>query len=182
MIRSPTPMMTATEGHRISHRVARASMAPAVAAIVLAAWWIVDGRSQRAGLSLLLAAICLLLMAALSRSGLPCDSLLISMGDRLFDGVVLGAIAWAYRSVEPATAAGAIVALGASFLSAYIRIRGASLGYDVEESLATRVICYGLVSIGLAAGLIDQTVWVLAAFVLLCAAVRASQVAKEERA
>jgi hypothetical protein len=175
-------MMTAGEGHRTSNRTARALLAPGVVAVGLAGWWIVEGRPERAGLVLLVAAACLILVAALARAGSPRDVLLISMADRLFDGIALGAIAWAYRSAEPATAAGAIVALGASFLSAYIRIRGASLGYDVQEALATRVICYGLISIGLVAGLIDRTVWALAAFVLLCAAVRASQVAKEERA
>lgn len=174
--------MTAAEGHRIHRRTARALLAPAAAAIVLGAWWIVDLRPRRAGLILLLAAACLLVAALLARAGSARDTLLISIGDRSFDGAALGALAWAYRSIEPAIAAGAIVALGAGFLSAYIRLRGASLGYDVEESLATRVICYGLVSLGLVVGQIDRTVWVLAAFVLLCAAVRASQVAKEERA
>lgn len=175
-------MMTAAEGHRTSSWTARALLGVAVVAVGFAGWSVVDRGPERAGVLLLVAAACLVLVAALPDGKSPRGMLMISMADRLFDGVALGAIAWAYRSADPATAAGALVALGASFLSAYIRVRGASLGYSVEEALGTRVICYALVSIGLVTAWIDWTVWVLAAFVLLAAAVRASQVAKEERA
>jgi phosphatidylglycerophosphate synthase len=175
-------MMTAAEGHRTSSWTACALLGVGVVAVGFAGWSIVDGGPGWAGVLLLVAAACLVFAAALPDGRSPRGTLMISMADRLFDGVALSAIAWAYRSADPATAAGALVALGSSFLSAYIQLRGASLGYDVEEALGTRVVCYGLVSIGLMMGWIDWTVWVLAAFVLLAAAVRASQVAKEERA
>ncbi len=46
----------------------------------------------------------------------------------------------------------ALVALCASFLSAYVRARGASLSYSVEESHITRGMRYALVCAGLAFG------------------------------
>jgi hypothetical protein len=100
--------------------------------------------------------------------------------DRMFDGVILGAIAWAERSAGPSVAAGALVALGASFLSSYVRARGASLGYDVQESTVTRGIRYALISAGLAFGWLGWTMWAVAALSVLASMIRTIQVAKEE--
>jgi hypothetical protein len=175
-------MMTAAERHRAASWTARALLAVAVVAICVAGPEIVSGEPERAGL-LLLAASCALVAASIvGEAKSPRNLLLASVTDRLFDGVALATIAWAYREGDPATAAGALAALGASFLAAYMRVRGAALGYSIEESLATRVIRYALVSVGLLAGWIRWTVWVLAGVAGLASAVRASQVAKEERA
>ena len=105
---------------------------------------------------------------------------LLSFADRLFDGCVLGAVAWVTRSSDPWVAAGALVALAAGFLASYIRARGGSLGYGIEEGVITPAIRYGLVSFGLVAGW-RWTVWAVAVLMLLASAVRASQVVKEER-
>ena len=48
-------------------------------------------------------------------------------------------------SARPTSASAALVALCASFLSSYVRARGASLGYTVEESHVTRGLRYALV-------------------------------------
>ena len=69
-------------------------------------------------------------------------------GDRLFDGCVLGALAWVSRTADPWLAAGALLALAAGFLASYIRARGGSLGYGIEEGVVTPAIRYGLVSAG----------------------------------
>jgi hypothetical protein len=82
--------------------------------------------------------------------------------------------------VDRALAAGALVALCASFLSSYVRARGAALGYSIEESHVTRGLRYGLVSMGLLFGF-DWTVWAAAAVAVLAAIVRTGQVAREER-
>jgi len=116
------------------------------------------------------------------RRGRPLERILDSLADRAFDGTVLAAVAWSARAVDPATAAGALVALAAGFLGSYVRARGASLGYGVEESAKTRGLRYLLVAGGLVAGWTRWTVWAVAAVSALAAAVRASQVAKEERA
>ena len=70
----------------------------------------------------------------------------------------------------------------ASFLSAYVRARGAALSYSVEESHVTRGVRYALVTVGLLFGWLTWAVWAAAALSLLAAVVRTSQVAREERA
>jgi hypothetical protein len=106
-----------------------------------------------------------------------------SFADRVFDGAVLGAVAWAQRADgDAAAAAAALLAMAASFLGSYVRARGNSLEYRVEESVVTRAIRYALVAAALAIGAPAWALWTLAGFLLLAAFVRASQVAKEERA
>jgi hypothetical protein len=102
--------------------------------------------------------------------------------DRVIDGVLLGAIAWTARSARPAVAVAALAALGAGFLSSYVRARGASLGYDVQESTVTRGIRYALVAAGLAFGWLGWTIWTTAAISRAAAAIRTVQVTKEELA
>jgi hypothetical protein len=175
-------MMTAAERRRSSSWTARALLSVAALLIVLAGWSIVAREAELGGALLLAGAVCLVGAAVLHGPKPALDVVLASLTDRLFDGVALATIAWAYRYASPATAAGAMVALGTGFLSAYIRVRGAALGYGLEEALATRVVGYALVSIGLLVGWIGWSVWALAGFTGLAAAIRASQVAKEERA
>ncbi|MFB3739352.1 MAG: hypothetical protein ACE14W_10375 [Candidatus Velamenicoccus archaeovorus] len=154
-----------------------------VVATGAATWLVLAGRPRAGGLAALVAGGLLLLAASRSHGDERVrERMLDSLADRLFDAGLLSSIAWTARAVRPALAAGALLALGASFLSAYIRARGASLGYAVEESAVTRAIRYGLVGVGLAAGWLPWAIWVLAAFALLASAVRAGQVAKEERA
>jgi hypothetical protein len=76
------------------------------------------------------------------------------------------------------------VALSMSFLSAYVRARGASLAYSVEESHVTRGIRYGLVVAGMAlgGGWLAWGIWLAAALSALAVLVRTSQVTREERA
>lgn len=114
-------------------------------------------------------------------AGGPTDRMLDELLDRAWDGLVFGAVAWVARAPEPHIAAGALVALCASFLSAYVRARGASLSYSVEESHVTRGVRYALVVMGLAFGWLAWTVWAAAALSLLAALVRTTQVAREER-
>jgi hypothetical protein len=110
------------------------------------------------------------------------DRMLDELLDRLWDGAILAPIAWAARDVSPHIAAGALVAICASFVSSYVRARGAALRYTVEESHVTRGVRYALIVSGLAFGWLGWTVWVAAAATLAAALVRTSQVAKEERA
>jgi hypothetical protein len=110
------------------------------------------------------------------------DRMLDELLDRWWDGVILAPIAWAARGVAPHVAAGALIALCASFLSSYVRARGAALGYTVEESHVTRGLRYASIVVGLAFGWLRWTVWIAAATSVLAALVRTSQVAKEERA
>jgi hypothetical protein len=114
--------------------------------------------------------------------GGPVDRMLTELFDRAWDGCILGAIAWDERIAEPAIAIGALVALCASFLSSYVRARGAALGYSVEESHVTRGLRYVLVSAGLLFAWLPWSVWAATGVGVLAALVRTAQVAEEERA
>ena len=155
----------------------------AVALSGAAAWLVLEGRMRAAG-GATAAAGALLVVGGrgAERGGRPLERIADSLADRAFDGAVLGTIAWAARQARPATALGALVALAAAFLGAYVRARGASLGYGVEESAKTRGLRYLLITAGLALDQLAWTVWAVAGVSALASAVRASQVAKEERA
>ena len=115
--------------------------------------------------------------------GGPVDRMLTELLDRGWDAAVLGPIAWVERDVAPHIAVGALVALCASFLSSYVRARGAALGYSIEESHVTRGLRYALV-VDRAAGRTASAwaVWAAAIISVLAAVLRTGQVAREERA
>ncbi len=114
-------------------------------------------------------------------AGGPVDRMLAELLDRAWDGCILGGVAWVARGVEPAITAGALAALCASFLSSYVRARGAALAYSIEESHVTRGLRYALLSAGLGLGWLGWTVWAAAGVSSLAAVVRTAQVAGEER-
>jgi phosphatidylglycerophosphate synthase len=144
---------------------------------------VVDRRFVLAALATAVAGAGLLVGGVLAHGDrLLRERTLDSFVDRLFDGAVIGSIVWIERADHPPAAAAALVALVASFLGSYVRARGNSLDYRVEESMVTRGIRYGLLVLALALDLPVWLLWALAVFALLAAFVRASQVAKEERA
>lgn len=153
----------------------------AAAATGVSTWLLLIREPEAAGWAALAAGIALVAGGILLRPADRLGRVVLSFGDRLFDGAVLGSIAWATRSSEPEVAAGALVALAAGFLATYIRARGGSLGYGIEEGIVTPALRYGLISVGLIGGLGGWTVWTVAVLMLLACAVRGSQVAKEER-
>lgn len=151
--------------------------------VALAAWAILVERVAAGGAAALVAGALLVLAGVLAaRSKDVRARLVVSLADRVFDGVVLAAVAWAFRTEEPAAAVGALLALAAGFLAAYVRARGSALGYLVEESAATRALRVGLISAALLAGWVAWALFAVAAWMLLVTLVRTSQVAKEERA
>ncbi len=155
----------------------------AMIAVGLATWAILDQRLELGG-AFALAAGALLVTAGvlLGRAPSPRWRLLLSFADRSFDGAILASVAWVTRVDDPSTAAGALLALAAGFLAAYIRARGAALGYLVEESPGTRAVRCGLVGVALIAGWTSWAFYLVAIWMLLVALLRASQVAKEEQA
>lgn len=153
----------------------------AAAGIAVATWLLVARRPEGAGWAALGAGTCLVLAGILLRPADRRIRVLLSFADRAFDGCVLGALAWVSREGEPSTAAAALVALAAGFLASYVRAKGGSLGYGIEEGVVTPVLRYLLLSFALLFGWTPWAVWVVAALVVLAAAVRSSQVAKEER-
>jgi hypothetical protein len=160
---------------------ARALLTCGVVLTAAASWLVLDGRPRVAGLAAALAGVAAIAGGRVAvwiddNLGRLFDPLL----DRVYDGALLGAIAWVERDARPTVAVGALVALGASFVSSYVRARGASLGYDVQESTVTRGIRYALISAGLAFAWLGWAVWAAAGVALLSATIRSVQVAKEE--
>jgi hypothetical protein len=113
-------------------------------------------------------------------AGGPTDRMLDDLLDRLWDASVLSAITWVARDESAAIAVAAISALTLSFIAGYIRARGAALGYSVEERHVTRGARYVLVIAFLWFGG-TWALWMVAVLSGLAAAVRAGQVAQEER-
>ncbi|HEX5951444.1 MAG TPA: hypothetical protein VFZ96_10620, partial [Actinomycetota bacterium] len=109
---------------RTQHRTRAVVAALCVTATLfvgLAAWAILVDRTVAGGASALAAGALLVLAGVLAaRSKDIRARLLVSFGDRVFDGVVLAAVAWAFRTDEPAAAVGALLALAAGFLAAYV--------------------------------------------------------------
>jgi hypothetical protein len=151
--------------------------------IGLAGWALLDGRVERAGWASFAAAGLLVTAGAIVRdTDRPREWVVLSLVDRTFDGIVLGGLVWVTRTAEPREAAGAIVALAAGFLAAYVRARAGSLGYGIEESVITPALRYLVISGSLIVGWTSWAVWVVAVQMLAVVALRATQVAKEERA
>jgi hypothetical protein len=148
----------------------------------LAAWFVIVREPGRGAAAALVSAALLLLGGHRANHGAggPTDRMLDELLDRVWDGAVLGAAAWVARSEEPAVAVAALAALCVSALSAYVRARGASLGYSVEESHLTRGVHYALVVAGVALDL-AWVLWGAVAVSALAVAVRTTQVAREER-
>jgi hypothetical protein len=154
----------------------------AAAGIAFATWRLIDRDPEVAGWAALAAGSCLVAAGTLLRGADRRARVVLSFADRAFDGCILAALAWVFRTSRPSVAAAALVALAAGFLASYIRAKGGSLGYGIEEGVVTPVLRYGLLSLALVFGWTSWAIWVVAVLMALAAGVRASQVAKEERA
>ena len=162
--------------------ITRSCLVLGVVLAVGAGWAVILLRPELAGMLAFAGGVLLLVGGhrANHGEGGPVDRLLTELFDRAWDAAVLGSIAWVARSEDSAVAAGALVALCASFLSSYVRARGAALGYSVEESHVARGIRYALIAAGLLFGWLGWVVWAAAVVSLLAAGVRTGQVAREE--
>lgn len=161
--------------------ITRASLLIGAAAALGAAALIVAGETARGGAAAALAGVLLLVGGHRANHGAggPVDRAITEFADRLWDGAVFGAIVW--TADGNVVRVGALLALCASFISSYVRARGASLGYSVEESHVTRGVRYAIVSFGLVSGALTVAVWAAAGLSGLAALVRTTQVVREER-
>ncbi len=165
-----------------AEQAAALALAGAAALVGVSCWLVFAGHGRWAGPAALGAGALLLAGASVARrAGSHLLVFLDSAADRAFDGCLLSTIALVAREADPPAAAAAAAALVASFLGAYVLARGRSLGYGVEDSMVTRAVRYALVGIGLAGDWLGPTMIALLVVATLAAAVRASQVAKQER-
>ena len=160
--------------------VVPALCAAAAVAIGISAWRILERDLEAAGWAALAAGALLVLAGVSLRPHDRTARVVLSFADRLFDGLLLASFAWVTRTSDPSIAAAALIALAAGFLASYIRAKGGSLGYGIEEGVVTPILRYALFAIVLLAQA-EWAIWAMAVVALLAAGVRASQVAKEER-
>jgi hypothetical protein len=146
----------------------------AAVAVGLATWRLLEREVVAAGWAALAAGILLVVAGVVLQPGDRRARVVLSFADRAFDG-------WISRADDPPVAAASLVALAAGFLASYIRAKGGSLGYGIEEGVVTPVLRYGLVALALILSWTSWAIWVVAGLMVLAAGVRASQVAKEER-
>ena len=141
---------------------------------------IAAGRPGVGGLASLIGGA--LVVAGSRRSVLAVDLMFEAAADRIWDVAVLGSIIWTYRSADRGLSAAALFAFALSSLAVYERARGNALGYPIEDPVATRAVRFAAVGIGVAIGFAAVGAWIAAVWCALTAGVRASQVAKGERA
>ena len=97
----------------------------------------------------------------------------------VFDAAVLGAVSWVLRGTPEGAAA--LIALSTSLLADYLVARATSLGYLMDDGIATRFIRGALISLALLTGGAGW-LWALAVVATLTAIVRGLQVPKRELA
>jgi len=158
--------------------VAWISLAVGVAGTSVATWMVLIGEMSLAGWAAAVA--CVGLTSAAVTSHQDATRFLGAVAYRLFDAVLLSAIAWSTRSAAPSVSVAALLAIVGGFLAAYFAAKGRALGYDVDASIVNRFLRTGLVAVALLGGNLPFWMWTLAILSLLTAAVRASQIFKEE--
>lgn len=155
----------------------------AVADLGLASWLILEGHQFSAGVVALLA-IAVMVMASFDAPAprRPRAAFLARLLDRATEAAVLAPIAWVARHGSVRVAAVALVGLGASYVAAYERARGESLGYREREGRAYILSRWILLALGLMTGWIEAFLWAFCGLTVAAGTVRALNVAKQERA
>jgi len=177
-----SPLMVRFERQPPGTALTRSTLSMGALVAALAAWLVVAREPELGAVAALVSGVLLLAGGHRANHGAggPTDRMLDELLDRVWDGAVLGTAAWVARDPDPEVALASLAALCLSALSAYVRARGASLAYSVEESHLTRGLRYGLVVAGVGLGQ-AWALWLAAAVSGLAVIVRTSQVAVEER-
>lgn len=118
---------------------------------------------------------------AARRDGDGRSAMVEAVADRLFDGCLLASIAWVWRSSSDRVSILALVCLSAAYLASYERARGESLRYRGREGIGYRATRVALLSAGLLTGAVEPALWLFASLAVAAAAVRAWNVARQER-
>lgn len=101
--------------------------------------------------------------------------------DRVFDACILVPLAWVSRAGSNVDAFLALAGLGASYVASYERAKGEALGYRGSESVGYRATRYAALVLGLLTGWLDAALWAFLVLTVAAAAVRAWNVAVQER-
>jgi hypothetical protein len=130
----------------------------ALAAAGIAAAFVLAGGAPEAGAA---AAVAGLALAAARWRAPPSPRLVLvgAVSERVLEAAVLGAIAWMALPEEPRLAGAAIVALGGSYLAAYVRVRAVGLGFRMSEPVWFRAVLWPAVAVGLLLGWAELALW-----------------------
>ena len=146
----------------------------------LAAIAFAEGRLPLGGLFLILAGVADMLDGALARasgSATRFGSFIDSVADRATDVLILGGLAWHFRTTTELAVT--LAAIGGSFLVSYAKARAEGLGIACEVGLMERPERMILLIAGALTGLMRTAVWALAVLSLITAAQRVWHVRRE---
>lgn len=143
----------------------------------LGAWLVLDGRPRAAG-GAALAAVVAVLAGARGAAGRERFAALVV--DRLAEAALLAPLAWAWRG-SPRLGPLVLASLGVSYLAAYERARGRSLGYRFSDALGFRATGGGLVAAALLTGLVEPLLWSFAILSAAAAVARGVSVRAQDR-
>lgn len=151
---APNPQPRTRPGAVLAILVAAAAAAGAAAYLTL----ITEPRA--AGIAVAVAGAALILGDLRSREGgQPRLLFASSVAERVVDGTVFGALAWALMPAEPRAGAAALAALSAAYVATYIRAKATGLGFDVEEPRFLQPLRMGAVATGLLTGAVEPGLW-----------------------
>ena len=158
------------------------SLAVGAGALAAAAWLLLAGHRLLAGVAALVGAV-----ATLGPTGdratarRPRLALAGRLLDRALEGAILAPLAWVARQGSARVSVLALVGLGASYLASYERARGQALGYRELEGAGYRTLRAAILVAGLLTGWVEASLWTFATLTVSASAVRAGNVARQER-
>lgn len=139
-------------------------------------------RSGAGAVALLSGALLIAAASAAGRPGRPRERVMVSVTDRVYDGAILAPVIWSALGDDAPLAATALVAFACGTLAAYARARACGLGYDLNLFAAASVTRVAILGLALTFGWGAPAYLLLAGWYFGSAAVRVSQVRKEELA
>ena len=149
-------------------------LASALASAGITTAFVLAGDTLRAGVAAVLSGLAL--MGARWRlPRWPRLALVEAVAERVVEAAILGAIAWMALPAEPRLAGAAILALGGSYLVAYVRVRAAGLEFGVSDVPWFRPVFWLAVAGGLLAGWAEVGLWGAAALSAVALAVELAE-------
>lgn len=139
-------------------------------AVLAVAWLIVVRRPFLAGLLLIPAVVIDVLDGALARATgrvTAWGGFYDAVSDRVADGALLGAIAWAARDTDARLVAAALIAMVAQFLVPYARAKAEAMGFDAASGPGERAERVVVLIAGLVLGLEELALWLIAALAVV---------------
>ena len=135
-----------------------------------------------AGLVALAGATALLAAEAIGpRTGRSRELFGVRMLDRVYEATILVPLAWVTRAGDNGDALLALVGLGSSFLASYQRAKGQALGYRGDEGTLFQGTRYAILVLALLTGWLLAGLWAFAVLTVAAAAIRAWNVARQDR-